>query len=251
MNQIIIHIEDIQKTFEKYDHVFSLGFSLDFFAWEFVSLRWPNGCGKSTLLHLCAWLDTLNSWSIIRQPWLKLGYVFQNYKEALLPWLTVQANIAYPLIASWMSKKASYQVVSMLFDEFEITIPLDAYPHQLSWGQQQLVNILRSYIYDPDVLFMDEPFASLDYQTTQRLYTLLQKLWLEKNKVKLFTIVLISHSVDEVIQLSSRIIILNKKPTQVFGVCHIDAIYPRTNEFTLSSEFIASKEFTLWLCAQR
>ena len=99
---------------------------------------------------------------------IRIGYVFQNYREALFPWLRSIDNVRYPLKFMGLSTADQRRRVDELVEHLGVTIDLNRYPYELSGGQQQLVSIMRSLVVEPEVLFLDEPFSALDYETTFR-----------------------------------------------------------------------------------
>lgn len=167
---------------------------------EWISIVWPNWSWKTTLFHLLANIKTPSKWSITRN-WLDFSYVFQDYRNALFPWMTVYDNITYPLLIAWHSVAKRQKILQDIVALCPISISMDSYPYELSWWQQQLVCIMRSVISSPDILLLDEPFASLDNDIKQQLYAFLSTLFDHTN----MWIIMISHDQKEVFQLSHRV----------------------------------------------
>ncbi|KNF07907.1 ABC-type nitrate/sulfonate/bicarbonate transport system, ATPase component [Gottschalkia purinilytica] len=194
---------------------------------DFICVVGPSGCGKSTLLRIIAGLESTSKGNILyrgvemNKPIKEVGMVFQNY--SLLPWRTVLDNIALGLEFRGISKKerenkARHYLNIIGMNEFE-----NAYPYELSGGMQQRVAIARALANDPDILLMDEPFGALDAYTRIILQKELLKIW-ESNKK---TILFVTHSVDEAVYLSDRIVVMSSKPGKIKDIIEIDMSRPR------------------------
>lgn len=240
-----IEIKNIYKSFtnpdngsiEVLDNV-----NLDLETGEFVAIFGPNGCGKTTLLNVVAGLTEFDNGSISidnkKPSESKIGFVFQNYSDSLFPWLKNIDNIAFSLDSSKESKKQKHQKIRDYVKDIGLgEMPLDKYPYQCSGGQQQLVALFRELIYKPDVLLMDEPFASLDYDRRIKQQENLLKSW-EKTKS---TILFISHELDEAIFLSDRIILLSQRPARIIDIYDIDLPRPRKIEMLEQEAFFKLK----------
>ena len=131
---------------------------------KIVSIFGPNGCGKSTLINMIAGLIPYDSGQVLFDGKdlkdTKIGYVFQNYRDALFPWMSSRDNIAYPLRRTGMSEAKVDARVDELVQLFEIRFNLDLYPYELSGGQQQTISIMRALAPKPEILFLDEPFSA-------------------------------------------------------------------------------------------
>ena len=209
---------------------------------EFVTFFGPNGCGKTTLLYAIGGLLSIDKGIVsinrMAPSETKIGFIFQNYDDSLLPWKNAKDNIMFPLIIHGINKREREIRFSKLIDELKINIPLDQYPYQLSGGQKQLCAIARAIIYEPDILLMDEPFASLDYQVRLSLQDTLLAIW---GKYKL-TILFVSHEIEEAIYLADKILMLNTKPTHIRKVLENNLAYPRNQAIKHSKEFIHIKK---------
>jgi NitT/TauT family transport system ATP-binding protein len=141
-------------------------FDLDIPKHKIVSVFGPNGCGKSTLINMIAGLIPFDSGQILFDgkslAETKIGYVFQNYREAMFPWMRTIANIAYPLKLAGRSKAEVDCRMAQLVESFDVKFDLNRYPYELSGGQQQTASIMRALAPGPEVLFLDEPFSALD-----------------------------------------------------------------------------------------
>ncbi len=220
-------------------------FNLNILKSHITCIFGPNGCGKSTLLNMIAGIIQPDAGSISFEgrgiKTVKVGYVFQNYREALFPWLRAIDNIEYPLRVEGMNRAERRQRVYELVDSFGIKIDLSKYPYQLSGGQQQLICILRSLVTQPSILFLDEPFSAIDYETTLFLRDKLQAVF-QTFKI---TMVMVSHDLEEAVYMANRILMLTKAPTQVAEEIEFNATYPRTVETLSTPEYIAVKSHCL------
>ena len=156
---------------------------------------------------------------------IKFGYVFQNYREALFPWLRAFDNIAYPLKLMRVPKAERRARVEKLVAHLGVKIDLKLYPYQMSGGQQQLVSIMRALVVEPEILFLDEPFSALDYEMTLFMREQLQRIFLETGT----TTVLVSHDLEEAVYLADRVLLLSRHPARVADFTPVDAPRPRTD----------------------
>jgi NitT/TauT family transport system ATP-binding protein len=225
-----LEIRDLNQSFKKddggsltvLDHV-----SFDVKDEEFVCILGSSGCGKTTLLRLIAGLDTARSGAIIldgeeihgTSP--KVGMVFQEY--SLFPWRTVIDNIAFGLEMRGMPKEERYAVAERYLELVNLTQFRDNYPSELSGGMRQRVAVARALALDPVLLLMDEPFGALDAQTRN----MLQKELLVIQEKTRKTVVFITHSVDEAVYLSDRIIVLTPRPGRICRIFEVPLPRPR------------------------
>jgi len=207
---------------------------------EFVSVLGPSGCGKSTLMSMAAGFlepdegEVRVDGELVTGPDHRRGVVFQQY--AIFPWLTVADNIAFGLTLK-RNKRSKEQVrstVAHYVDLMGLKGFEDALPKTLSGGMRQRVAIARAYATDPQVLLMDEPFAALDAQTREFMQELLHDANQEERRTAMF----ITHSVEEAIYLSHRVVVLTARPTRVHEVVDVPVPLPRTAESRLLPEFI-------------
>ena len=241
--QALMTIRGLRKTFN--DAVVYDDFAVDLPLGQFISIFGPNGCGKSTLINLVSGLMPMDAGEVLydgqRISETRISYVFQNYREALFPWLKAIDNIHYPLKVMGIPRKERRDRVEKLLADFEIRIDLDAYPYTLSGGQQQAVSILRALVTEPEVLFLDEPFSALDYEMTMFMREQLQKIFM-KTKT---TMLLVSHDLDEAIELADKVVLLTRRPTKVAEIVEIDLPWPRNLEVTTGERFMALKRHCL------
>jgi NitT/TauT family transport system ATP-binding protein len=236
-------VRGLGKTFE--DAVVYDNFEIDLPLGQFISIFGPNGCGKSTLINMISGLMPMDAGEVLydgqRISETKVSYVFQNYREALFPWLRAIDNIHYPLKVMGVPRKERKLRVERLIEEFDVRIDLNAYPYKLSGGQQQTVSILRALVTEPEVLFLDEPFSALDYEMTLFMREQLQKIFM-KTKT---TMLLVSHDLDEAIQLADKVVLLTRRPTRVAEIVDIDLPWPRNLDVTTSESFMSLKRHCL------
>jgi NitT/TauT family transport system ATP-binding protein len=194
---------------------------------EFVCIIGPSGCGKSTFLRIVAGLITPTSGRVfldgrpISGPGPERGLVFQEY--ALFPWLTVLKNVMYgPTIRGIKTQEAERlardEIARVGLQGFE-----NHFPSQLSGGMKQRVGIARVWVNKPEVMLMDEPFGALDSITRHILQKDLLSLWMQQRK----TILFVTHSVEEAIYLSDRIVVMSARPGRITDIVEVDVPRPR------------------------
>jgi NitT/TauT family transport system ATP-binding protein len=234
-----ITIRGLTKRFQ--DATIYDNFDLDIPKGKIVSVFGPNGCGKSTLINMIAGILPCDSGQILFEGKeareTRIGYVFQNYREAVFPWLRAIDNIRYPLQYLNLSKVEQQARMDRLMESFDVKLDLQRYPYQMSGGQQQLVSIMRALVVDPEVLFLDEPFSALDYEMVMFLRERLQKVLVERRT----TTLLVSHDLDEAVLLADEVLLLTKRPTRVAENLPFDVSRPRTADTTITPAFIATK----------
>jgi len=220
-------------------------FNLDLPRGRIVSIFGPNGCGKSTLMNMIAGLVPMDAGEILFDgktlKQTKIGYVFQNYRDALFPWLSAWDNIAYPLRRGGMAAAAVQAKVDALVALFEIRFDLQRYPYELSGGQMQTVCIMRSLATEPEVLFLDEPFSALDFEMTLFIRAKLQEAHLATGT----TMVIVSHDLEDAVFLADRILLLTRRPTRIAEIVPFDLPRPRQPEAVADAEFVRVKAHTL------
>jgi NitT/TauT family transport system ATP-binding protein len=220
-------------------------FDLDIPRGKLISVFGPNGCGKSTLINMIAGLvptdrgEVLFDGKPIKD--IKFGYVFQNYREALFPWLRSIDNIEYPLKLHKLPKAERRARVERLVSHLGVKIDLNRYPYELSGGQQQLISIMRALVVEPEILFLDEPFSALDYEMTLFMRDQLQRIFIETGT----TTVLISHDLEEAVYLADRVLLLSRGPAQIADYVSFDALRPRTDATLSQDDFIRIKAHCL------
>ena len=193
-------------------------FSLEVFPEEVVVLVGPSGCGKTTILSLLSGYLKPNAGSVIREGLIRTVY----QQDGLYPWLTVSQNIMLGLRSIQdpaLIKEEMSDLISLIHLEgFE-----NHYPHELSGGMRQRVELARVLAGDSDILLMDEPFSSLDYQNRLRMRRELVRLL--ENRPR--TVVFVTHDIEEAAQLADRVLVLSNRPARVQKVLQIQAARPR------------------------
>jgi NitT/TauT family transport system ATP-binding protein len=238
-----VTIRNLCKRFN--DAVVYDRFDLDIPRGKLVSIFGPNGCGKSTLINMIAGLIPLDAGEVLfdGKPLrdIKFGYVFQNYREALFPWLRSIDNIEYPLKLMKLSKPERRARTQRLLAHLGVKIDLNRYPYELSGGQQQLISIMRALVVEPEILFLDEPFSALDYEMTLFMREQLQRIFVDTGT----TTVLVSHDLEEAVYLADRILLLSRRPASIADYVHYDAARPRTDETLSQPDFVQVKAHCL------
>jgi NitT/TauT family transport system ATP-binding protein len=233
----LIAINQLKKDYLRGGSVFA---SVDLSVGEgdFVTLLGPSGCGKSTLLRLIAGLSPVSGGSIRvggREPKSArdiTSFIFQD--ASLLPWRTVEGNIALALEFDGVSRKAQGAKIDAVLDLVGLRDVAHYFPRQLSGGMKMRVSIARALVTTPSLLLMDEPFGALDEITRNRLNEELMAL----KEQKKWTAVFVTHSVPESVFLSNRIAIMCTRPTSIVREIEIPFLFPRTAELRRTSEFM-------------
>jgi NitT/TauT family transport system ATP-binding protein len=215
----MLKVNHLAKTYgEGDDAVHAIGdLEFDVRENEFVCIVGPSGCGKTTLLRCMSGLLAPTRGEVrlhderIDGPPEKMALVFQEYGRSLYPWMSVRQNVAFPLRRKRLAKEEASRLVERAVESVDLTGFLDRYPWELSGGMQQRVAIARALAYQPEILLMDEPFASVDAQTRADL----EDLILEVRRQYGVTVVFVTHDIDESVYLGDRIVVLTPAPTQV------------------------------------
>lgn len=213
------------------------GVSLELTKGSFTSLVGPSGCGKTTLLRIIAGLEQADSGDLETGDRTALGgsvagsptkpslaVVFQQ--GSLFPWKSVRRNVAFGLELAGVDRATIAERVDRTLEMVHLTGTAKKYPYQLSGGMQQRVGIARALALDPDILLMDEPFASVDAQTREELHDELLEIWERTRKSVLF----VTHSIDEAIVLSDEVVVMGSRPGRILQTFAIDLPRPRTEE---------------------
>lgn len=201
--------------------------NLDIKEGEFVCIIGPSGCGKTTLLRLIAGISKPASGNIILDgkniigPNPMCGMVFQEF--SLFPWNTALKNVEFGLKMQGVKTKKRKEIAKEFLDLVDLNDFENRYPHELSGGMKQRVAIARALAQNPVLLLMDEPFASVDAQTRNMLQKALLEIWKKTKK----TIIFVTHSVDEAIYLSDRIVLLSKRPGRISEIKQVEIKRPR------------------------
>lgn len=236
MNQPIISVQHIKKAYRKSSLQELLvldNIHLQLNQGEIVALLGKSGCGKSTLLRIIAGLVPPTNGNVIYRnkpvtgPVAGIAMVFQSF--ALMPWLTVLENVELGLEAQGINKNERRQRAIHAIDIIGLDGFESAYPKELSGGMRQRVGFARALVMNPDVLLMDEPFSALDVLTAENLKSDLLEIWQEK-KADTNCILLVTHNIEEAVQLADRIIILGSDPGRVWSDLTVNLTHPRNSE---------------------
>jgi NitT/TauT family transport system ATP-binding protein len=242
----IVAMRGIGKVYDNGTRALA-GIDLDVHRGEFLTLVGPSGCGKSTLLHLIAglarpstgriawWGDA--SFMATDGEGRRLAFVFQS--PTLMPWATLATNVRLPLDLARVPRAASTTRVARALAQVGLVKSADHLPRELSGGMQMRASIARALVTEPDLLLMDEPFGALDEFTRQRLDCELLALW----SAQRFTVVFVTHSIQEAVFLSTRVAVMGAHPGRLLDTMRVDEPFPRNDRFRLSPAFAA--------CAQR
>lgn len=204
---------------------------------EIIALVGPLGCGKTTLLKIIGGLikpttgEIVVNNRILTKPTKQIAYVFQ--KSNLMPWRTVEQNIALPLEIQGLDAKIIKQKVSLMLRLIKLEKFRNFYPKHLSGGMEQLTALARAFISDAPILLLDEPFASLDSITREQMNLELIKLWQKKQK----TIILVTHNIEEAIWLADKIIVFTSRPAEIIKTFKIDFLRQRGLEIYQENRF--------------
>jgi NitT/TauT family transport system ATP-binding protein len=196
---------------------------------EMLCIVGPSGCGKTTLLRCVSGLIPPTSGTVtvdgevLTAPPRSMALVFQDYSRSLLPWMTVHANVVLPLKARRMPRAKRDELAAGALAAVGLEGQGHRHPWQLSAGMQQRVAIARALAYEPRILLLDEPFASVDAQTRADLQDLLLSVWHRTN----LTVLLVTHDVDEAAYLADRIVVLSASPALVKETIDVGLPRPR------------------------
>ena len=226
----MIEIERLSKSFETAkgtSHPALANITLRVPAGQFLSILGPSGCGKSTLLYIVGGFVRPSAGSVrvngkpVTGPGADRGPVFQEF--ALFPWKTVQGNVRYGLDQQGIPREEADRRVAGLLDMVHLKGYENFYPKELSGGMKQRVAIARTLAYEPAILLMDEPFGALDANTRRILQHELLLIWERDRKTVLF----VTHSVEEAVFLSDRVLVLSRSPGRQMALIDIELPRPR------------------------
>lgn len=214
---------------------------------EFISILGPSGCGKSTLLFMAGGFIEKTAGTItvddhpVEEPAPERGMVFQD--SVLFPWMTIEENIRWGMkvvgIDAGVREEKTQEFIEMIgLEGFE-----DAYPNSLSGGMKQRAAMARILVVNPEVLLMDEPLGALDAQTREVMQHELLEIWEQTGQTCLF----VTHSIDEAVYLSDRVIVLTDRPSRIKAIVDLTDVFdrPRDPEIKETKEF-ADKRTEIW-----
>ncbi|KGB81752.1 sulfonate ABC transporter ATP-binding protein [Rhodovulum sp. NI22] len=237
----ILEINGVSKTFVRRDktEVAALrDIDLSIPKGAFVSIVGASGSGKSTLLRIIDGLLSADTGkvrvngAVVTKPGKDRAVVFQN--DSLLPWKTVIQNVAYGLTLSGMKWREASKIAQEFIDLAGLKGFETHFPHQLSGGMRQRVNVARGLAVDPEIILLDEPFAALDSQTREIMQTELLRIWQQSGK----TVILITHQIDEAVFLSDEVVVFSARPGTVRQKIPIALARPRNLDVKRSPEFV-------------
>src|SRR4026207_270345 len=207
--------------------------SFDVRAREFVCVLGPSGSGKTTLLRILAGLipPTAGSFMFGQGEQPSIGMVFQQAN--LMPWRTVIDNIKLPLEVKNIDTATAQVKAQEMIELVELQGFEDSLPRDLSGGMAQRVAIARALVHDPDLLLLDEPFASLDAMTRERMWNELSRIWQARQK----TVIMVTHSINESLFLADRVLVLTQRPGRVKFDLEVDLPRPRHDEIRYTLHF--------------
>ena len=211
--------------------------SLSILGGSLTTLVGPNGCGKSTLLNIIAGLLKAERGEVRIENdtdgRIQIGYVWQDYRASLLPWMSVLNNIALPLRLRGQGRADREEEAGRILAEFLPDVSHRGPCYSLSGGQQQLVSLLRCLISGPDIMLLDEPFSALDQTRRWRMSTLVEKIWSLTRPPTLF----VSHDIDEAVLLGDTLLLMSNEGG-IAGEIKNELPRPRRLEMLTSSEHL-------------
>ena len=213
----ILEIKNLSKyyqTKEKEIHVLD-NININVLENDFLGIIGPSGSGKSTLLSIIANLKDYDKGSIIKKDNLKIGYMLQ--KDYLMPYLTILDNCLIGLKINKNCTKENIETKDML-NKYGLKKYINSYPDDLSGGQRQRVALIRTLVLEPDILLLDEPFSALDYQTRLNISKDIKNIIKEEKK----TLIIVTHDINEAINMCNKIIVLSNTPAKIKAIYQID-----------------------------
>ncbi len=236
-----VEIDSVTKFFgEGADEVHALGpASLSVEAGEFVSLLGPSGCGKSTLMLMIAGLLDRTDGEIrvggksVDAPRTDVGIMFQD--NTLVPWRTVEGNVELQLELRGLEPADYRQRIAELIKSVHLQGFEQRHPYELSGGMQQRAAFCQALVHKPETVLLDEPLGKLDAMTRELIRADLQTLWMDTRP----TVIFVTHSIEEAVQLSSRVCVITPRPGRIERILEIDLPRPRDLEVKSSPEFTA------------
>jgi NitT/TauT family transport system ATP-binding protein len=236
----LLRVSALGKRYAKRGRVALVDVTFDVTDGELLALVGPSGCGKTTLLRLLCGLTPptegtvlLDGRPVVRPP-REVAIVFQDYSRSLFPWLTVVRNVMFPLRRSKLSKRGKIERAESVLREMGLHGVAEQYPWQLSGGMQQRVAIARALVSRPELLLLDEPFASVDALTRSELQDVVLRVHRDFEHRRV-TIVHVTHDIDEAVYLADRVLVLSPSPGRVVGSIEVGLARPRAQTETRSS----------------
>jgi len=245
--QPVLQVSDLFMRFESGDGSLEVLENISFTVaeGEFLCIVGPNGCGKTTLLHIVAGFLKPSSGAVmvngrkIESPGPDRPIIPQDL--GLFYWMTVWDNVTFGLKVRGKSATEISQRANLWLNKLGLIGFENHYPFELSGGMKQKVAIARAFVLDPDVLILDEPFATLDWHTRERMQEDLADLAFSAKK----TMLMVTHSIDEAAFVADRVIVLTQRPARIREVVKIPLERPRRSHLRLGSEFVETKSY-IW-----
>ena len=236
-----ISVNNLEKEFDGKE-LFS-NISFDVKQGEIIAIFGPNGCGKSTLMNILSGVISQSSgnYTINDSSKKNFSYIFQNYRDSLLPWKNNYNNMILPLTLKGKRNGSVSKKVKELNKIFDFGSQFEMFPYELSGGQQQILAFMRALATEPNILFIDEPFSALDYENDLKLREHLLNYHARYKP----TILIITHNIEEAVHLASKIIILSKKPAKIIDIIKNNSTYPRKLNYIKTKQFYKTKEKVL------
>jgi NitT/TauT family transport system ATP-binding protein len=235
----VLRVSELEKRYSDEGPAVLSGLTFDVAQGEFVTIVGPSGGGKTTLLRLLCGLTPPNGGSVLLEgrlvtsPPREAAIVFQDYSRSLFPWLTVSRNVMFPLRGERVPRSEKQARVEAVLGEVGLDGEGGKYPWQLSGGMQQRVAIARALVSRPEILLLDEPFASVDALTRVDLQDLVLRL--HGHEEQGVTIVHVTHDIDEAVYLGDRVLVLSGSPGRIVASIEVGLTRPREQTETRSA----------------
>ena len=242
MNQVKVSVRELCKAYQgrdRNDITVLKEIGLDICAEEFVCIVGPSGCGKTTFIKIIDGLVPATSGQVyingneVSQPGYDRAFVFQA--DSLYPWRTVLDNVVFGLEIKGVRRPGRYEIARELLKKVGLAGFETHYPHELSGGMRQRANLARAMAVDPEIILMDEPFASLDAQTREVMQQELLKVWSGRKK----TVIFITHQIDEAVYLADRVIVFSARPATIKADIPVIIERPRQLAVKRTPQFLA------------
>ena len=242
MSQAKVSVRKLSKTYQgrnETDITVFKEINLDIQPEEFICIVGPSGCGKTTFIKILDGLIRSTSGEVyingteVSEPGFDRAFVFQA--DSLYPWRTVLDNTAFGLEIKGVERRQRHPRARELIKRVGLVGFESHYPHELSGGMRQRVNLARALAVDPEIILMDEPFAALDAQTREVMQQELLKLWSSSKK----TVIFITHQIDEAVFLADRVIVFSARPATIKADIRIDIVRPRKLEVKRLPQFLS------------
>jgi NitT/TauT family transport system ATP-binding protein len=236
----VLRVSALAKRYSRTGPAALTDVSFDVASGELLAIVGPSGCGKTTLLRLLCGLTPPTAGAVLLdgrpvvQPPREVAIVFQDYSRSLFPWLTVLKNVLFPLRRAELTKRRKIERAEAVLRDMGLHDVGDRYPWQLSGGMQQRVAIARALVSRPELLLLDEPFASVDALTRAELQDVVLRVHRELEQ-RHVTIVHVTHDIDEAVYLADRVLVMSPSPGRVVDSVDVDLPRPRTQTETRSA----------------